>query len=194
LFWYIFVSFYRNPFDCSSPGSTFADLESVSRGSSSMALHSSILTRSMNIDPAVMQQTSTPENLDILYTGPRMAQFLRDNKIEGGQQSLTVLGHRGSGKNRVCSAGDAPNARHSIMENTIKSLALAAENGVDFVEFDVQVTKDGHAVIFHDDYIIIDDKGLHNARRIGQLGFSRLSLPLNRSNFCDDLFVSGITQ
>jgi len=57
-----------------------------------------------------------------------------------------------------------------------------------------QVTKDGHAVIFHDDYIIIDDKGLHNARRIGQLGFSRLSLPLNRSNFCDDLFVSGITQ
>ena len=36
---------------------------------------------------------------------------LTDNKIEGGQQSLTVLGHRGSGKNRVFSAGDASNAR-----------------------------------------------------------------------------------
>ena len=64
---------------------------------------------------------------------------ITDNKIEGGQQSLTVLGHRGSGKNRVLSAGDASNARPSIMENTIKSLALAAENGVDFVKFDVQV-------------------------------------------------------
>lgn len=159
-----------------------------------MALRSSILTRSMIIDPAVMQQASAPENLNILYTGPRMAQFLRDNKIESGQQSLTVLGHRGSGKNRVFSAGDAPNVRPSIMENTIKSLALAAENGVDFVEFDVQVTKDGHAVIFHDDYIITDDKGLHNARRIGQLGFNRLSFRLNHSNFCDDLFVSGITR
>lgn len=159
-----------------------------------MALCSSILTRSMIIDPAVMQQASAPENLNILYTGPRMAQFLRDNKIESGQQSLTVLGHRGSGKNRVFSAGDAPNVRPSIMENTIKSLALAAENGVDFVEFDVQVTKDGHAVIFHDDYIITDDKGLHNARRIGQLGFNRLSFRLNPSNLCDDLFVPGITQ
>lgn len=67
-----------------------------------------------------------------------------DNKIEGGQQSLTVLGHRGSGKNRVLSAGDASNARPSIMENTIKSLALAAENGVDFVEFYVQVDQACH--------------------------------------------------
>lgn len=161
---------------------------------SSIVCQTAILTRSINRDPVVMQQVSTPANLNILYTGPRMAQFFRDNKIEGGQQSLTVLGHRGSGKNRVFSAGDASNARPSIMENTIKSLALAAENGVDFVEFDVQVTKDGHAVIFHDDYIIIDDKGLHNARRIGQLGFSRLSLPPNRSNFRDGLSVSGITQ
>ena len=69
---------------------------------------------------------------------------ITDNKIEGGQQSLTVLGHRGSGKNRVLSAGDASNARPSIMENTIKSLVLAAENGVDFVEFDVQVDQACH--------------------------------------------------
>lgn len=32
-----------------------------------------------------------------------------------------------------------PNARPFVMENTIQYLALDAENGVDFVEFNVQV-------------------------------------------------------
>ncbi|KAH9320585.1 hypothetical protein KI387_015224, partial [Taxus chinensis] len=80
------------------------------------------------------------------------------NKLEGGQDLLTVVGHRGSGKNKVIISGENPKGRPSVMENTIKSLVQAAKNGVDFVEFDVQVTKDGHAVIFQDNYIIIDEK------------------------------------
>lgn len=48
-----------------------------------------------------------------------------------------VFGHRGA-------AGHAP-------ENTIASFRKAAELGVRQVEFDVRLTRDGHAVVFHDD-------------------------------------------
>jgi glycerophosphodiester phosphodiesterase len=41
-----------------------------------------------------------------------------------------------------------------VRENTIRSFNLAANNGADYAEFDVQVTKDGHPVIFHDDLIL----------------------------------------
>ncbi|KAL3688078.1 hypothetical protein R1sor_014387 [Riccia sorocarpa] len=67
---------------------------------------------------------------------------------------LVVIGHRGCGKNNPLSIGDTPGSRLSIRENTVKSFNLAASNGADYVEFDVQVTKDGHVVIFHDDLLL----------------------------------------
>ncbi len=48
-----------------------------------------------------------------------------------------VIGHRGA-------AGHAP-------ENTLASFRKAAELGAGWVEFDVMLTRDGHAVIFHDE-------------------------------------------
>ncbi len=48
-----------------------------------------------------------------------------------------VIGHRGA-------AGHAP-------ENTLASLQKAAELGVRWVEFDAKLTRDGTAVLFHDD-------------------------------------------
>lgn len=48
-----------------------------------------------------------------------------------------VIGHRGA-------AGAAP-------ENTLASIAKAKELGASWVEFDVKLTKDGHAILFHDD-------------------------------------------
>jgi glycerophosphoryl diester phosphodiesterase len=48
-----------------------------------------------------------------------------------------VIGHRGA-------AGSAP-------ENTLASFARAAEMGVPWVELDVQLTRDGVPVVFHDD-------------------------------------------
>lgn len=39
-------------------------------------------------------------------------------------------------------------------ENTLKSFQRAAECGATFVEFDVQTTKDGVPVLWHDDYIV----------------------------------------
>ena len=47
-----------------------------------------------------------------------------------------VIAHRGDSANRP--------------ENTLASFASALELGADFVEFDVQLTKDGHAVVIHD--------------------------------------------
>lgn len=40
-------------------------------------------------------------------------------------------------------------------ENTVHSLNRAAKNGADFVEFDVQLTKDHVAVIFHDFHVLV---------------------------------------
>lgn len=53
-----------------------------------------------------------------------------------------------------------------IRENTIRSFSLAGTHGADFVEFDVQVSKDNHAVIFHDDYIHTSEE---ESRRVGDL-------------------------
>jgi glycerophosphoryl diester phosphodiesterase len=47
-----------------------------------------------------------------------------------------VIAHRGDSAHRP--------------ENTLASFASALEIGADFVEFDVQLTKDGHVVVIHD--------------------------------------------
>ncbi|MGD2151501.1 MAG: glycerophosphodiester phosphodiesterase family protein [Desulfobacterales bacterium] len=49
---------------------------------------------------------------------------------------MFVIGHRGA-------AGHAP-------ENTIESIDCAIEMGVDYIEIDVQPTRDGRLVVFHD--------------------------------------------
>lgn len=40
--------------------------------------------------------------------------------------------------------------RTHIQENTVLSFVTASKSGADFIEFDVQVTRDGHPVIHHD--------------------------------------------
>uniref|UniRef100_A0A914Z835 GP-PDE domain-containing protein n=1 Tax=Panagrolaimus superbus TaxID=310955 RepID=A0A914Z835_9BILA len=57
------------------------------------------------------------------------------------------VGHRGSGNSYTKFAASR--------ENTIHSLNRAARNGADFVEFDVQLTKDKIAVIFHDFHVLV---------------------------------------
>ncbi|MHA1338462.1 MAG: glycerophosphodiester phosphodiesterase [Promethearchaeota archaeon] len=50
-----------------------------------------------------------------------------------------VIGHRGS-------EAEAP-------ENSIPSFAKCMEYGIDFIETDVQITKDGKFILFHDKYL-----------------------------------------
>ncbi|CAI5506470.1 unnamed protein product [Closterium sp. Naga37s-1] len=85
-----------------------------------------------------------------------------------GHARLVFIGHRGVGQNRpppVATSGTetasaavgASRASPDIRENTVLSMNRAAKLGVDFVEFDVQVTKDGVPVIFHDNHILTAD-------------------------------------
>ncbi|KAK4166095.1 Glycerophosphodiester phosphodiesterase GDE1 [Cladorrhinum sp. PSN259] len=58
--------------------------------------------------------------------------------------STMVIGHRGMGKNV------ASNRSLQLGENTVPSFIAAANLGANYVEFDVQLTKDHVPVIYHD--------------------------------------------
>ncbi|XP_042495119.1 glycerophosphodiester phosphodiesterase GDPD1, chloroplastic-like [Macadamia integrifolia] len=89
----------------------------------------------------------------------------------GGRASLkwpkfSIIGHRGSGMNMLHS----PDRRmQAIKENSILSFNTAGKFAVDFVEFDVQVTKDDCPVIFHDDFILTEENGQIFERRLTEL-------------------------
>uniref|UniRef100_A0A0E0LXC4 glycerophosphodiester phosphodiesterase n=1 Tax=Oryza punctata TaxID=4537 RepID=A0A0E0LXC4_ORYPU len=74
------------------------------------------------------------------------------------ERGMVVGGHRGMGMNAV---GAPPGARVEAVrerENTLLSFGRAAAHAaVSFVEFDVQVTKDGCPIIFHDDFILTQE-------------------------------------
>jgi glycerophosphoryl diester phosphodiesterase len=57
-----------------------------------------------------------------------------------------AIGHHGVGENH----GEDPS---KPIENTLASVHLALTEGVRVVEVDVQVTGDGHVVVFHDDFL-----------------------------------------
>ena len=78
---------------------------------------------------------------------------------------MLVIGHRGA-------AGHAP-------ENTIESIKYAIGMGVDYVEIDVQPTRDGRLVVFHD-RTMRRLTGLHGYVR--DYTFARLTEKANLSN------------
>lgn len=80
-----------------------------------------------------------------------------------------VLGHRGNGMNRLQSSDRRMKA---VKENTILSFNTAAQFPIDFIEFDVQVTKDGCPIIFHDDFIVSQENGIVFEKRVTELTLS----------------------
>ncbi|MFS7956443.1 putative glycerophosphodiester phosphodiesterase [Helianthus anomalus] len=64
---------------------------------------------------------------------------------------FVVIGHRGHGMNMLQSTDRRMKA---FKENSILSFNKAANHSVDYIEFDVQVTKDDVPIIFHDDFIL----------------------------------------
>jgi len=66
-----------------------------------------------------------------------------------------VIGHRGLGSNLGPTNFKTLDGYFAggVRENTMLAFNTAAAHGADFVELDVQVTKDGTPVIWHDDYI-----------------------------------------
>ncbi|VDO72793.1 unnamed protein product, partial [Haemonchus placei] len=67
------------------------------------------------------------------------------------KRNTLEVGHRGMG----CSYTKMAAAR----ENTIYSLSEAAKRGADYVEFDVQLTKDMQPVIYHDFHVLVEVAG-----------------------------------
>ncbi|KAB5582563.1 Glycerophosphoryl diester phosphodiesterase family-domain-containing protein [Coniochaeta sp. 2T2.1] len=70
-------------------------------------------------------------------------------KLETGPM---VIGHRGLGKN------NASNRSLQLGENTVPSFIAAANLGAQYVEFDVQLTKDHVPVIYHD--FLVSETGI----------------------------------
>ncbi|ROW02569.1 hypothetical protein VPNG_07885 [Cytospora leucostoma] len=66
--------------------------------------------------------------------------------------STMVIGHRGLGKNVTS------NRSLQLGENTVESFIAAANLGAQYVEFDVQLTKDHVPVIYHD--FLVSETGL----------------------------------
>uniref|UniRef100_A0A1B6ETP9 GP-PDE domain-containing protein n=1 Tax=Cuerna arida TaxID=1464854 RepID=A0A1B6ETP9_9HEMI len=64
------------------------------------------------------------------------------------------VGHRGAGCSFKCEIKQCADVR----ENTIASLKTAASHGADFVEFDVQLSKDLVPVLYHDFHVYISMK------------------------------------
>lgn len=63
-----------------------------------------------------------------------------------------IVGHRGYGANTI---NFSPKHAGYIQENTIESIAKALKT-VNTVEIDVQMTKDGYIVVYHDDNLTED--------------------------------------
>ncbi len=53
---------------------------------------------------------------------------------------------------------------HILPENTIPAFLKAAECGADMIEFDVHLTKDGHAVVIHDNDVDRTSNGSGNVK------------------------------
>jgi len=80
-----------------------------------------------------------------------------------------VVGHRGHGMNML----QSPDPRFSdLKENSIISFNAASKLPLDFIEFDVQVTRDGCPVIFHDDFIYSEDNGVVYEKRVTEVSLS----------------------
>jgi len=81
---------------------------------------------------------------------------------------MLVIGHRGA-------AGYAP-------ENTLRSFSRAIELGVDYVEADLQLTRDGEIVVFHDKLLdrvtnasgYLRDRDFEDLREDARIGDERI--------------------
>lgn len=106
------------------------------------------------------------ENAALSLRSPRFTKCVNeegDGKCGFKFPKFVVMGHRGSGMNMLQSADGR---MKSIKENSIRSFNAAAGFPIDFIEFDVQVTKDDCPVIFHDNFIFTEEKGVVVERRL----------------------------
>lgn len=96
---------------------------------------------------------------------------------------LSLGGHRGLGANVWNPTG--PDGKAAMFrENTISSFLAAVHAGASFIEFDVQVTKDGVPVIFHDNFLHFGDECAPTSSMLKELSLSDFKglAPINSSS------------
>lgn len=124
-------------------------------------------------------------NLDQVPEGPSVALYSAgfargEARAPFKAPKFLVIGHRGHGMNALQSSD---RRMRGFMENTLLSFNAAAKHPVDFVEFDVQVTRDDCPVIFHDDVILSEDNGTIFEKRMTELSLAEfLSYGPQREN------------
>ncbi|XP_072964320.1 glycerophosphodiester phosphodiesterase GDPD1, chloroplastic-like [Typha angustifolia] len=111
--------------------------------------------------------------LDQVPEGPTLAlaASLLPKGAEPVKSALTaakfaVIGHRGKGMNALASLD---RRMREIKENSIRSFNEAGRFAIDFVEFDVQVTKDDCPIIFHDNFLLAEENGNMSEKRVTDL-------------------------
>ncbi|CAH8598818.1 unnamed protein product [Schistosoma turkestanicum] len=86
--------------------------------------------------------------------------------------SAVDIGHRGVGTSFFQPEEKQYKRSPTTRENTLDSFRTAVQHGADFVEMDVQLTKDHHVVVYHDfDAVVISKK-----KRGGQLCYLRIAI------------------
>lgn len=106
------------------------------------------------------------ENATLSVYSGRYSKGIESVRASIQPPKFCVIGHRGSGMNMLYSSDKRMKA---FKENSILSFNNAANFGVDFVEFDVQVTKDDCPIIFHDNFILTEENGTISEKRVTEL-------------------------
>ncbi|CAL5027813.1 unnamed protein product [Urochloa decumbens] len=122
------------------------------------------------VPPAMPEPDIAAELHALASSSSSPAPCLRAGAAAAARPPLAVIGHRGKGMNALASPADE-RIRGDVRENTLRSFndAAASHPAVAFVEFDVQVTKDGCPVIFHDNFIYTEENGEITGKRVTDL-------------------------
>lgn len=92
------------------------------------------------------------------------------------RKSYPVIGHRGAGAGKYARVGETQWRTH-VQENTLLSFVTAANFGAEYVEFDVQLTRDGVPVIYHN-WTLTDNVGYYLPVHMATLKqFEQIRLP-----------------
>ncbi|CAK9175151.1 unnamed protein product [Ilex paraguariensis] len=110
-----------------------------------------------------------PENASFALYSTRFSNGVDVGRAGFKIPKFLVIGHRGNGMNMLQSTDRRMKA---VKENSILSFNTAAKYPIDFIEFDVQVTKDDCPVIFHDNFILSQENGSIFEKRVTELSLS----------------------
>ncbi|XP_076917444.1 glycerophosphodiester phosphodiesterase GDPD1, chloroplastic-like [Bidens hawaiensis] len=123
-------------------------------------------TKAVHVSDVPILDHVTKNNASLAVYATRIPTGLDVSKFGEDSRKFVVIGHRGHGMNMLQSVDRRMKA---FKENSILSFNNAAKHSLDYIEFDVQVTKDDVAIIFHDNFILHQEHGTIIETRVTDL-------------------------